>query len=341
MCNHTNNPAEIKEIFEILKALKPSQKKYLEDILISMGIIVPEEKESDTDHVLACPDCSGNSISKFGKNRLGKQRYKCKECRRIFVIPKKSLISCTRKTIRQWLLYMECMAKGMSIRKSAAVVGIHKNTSFHWRHKILNALRGELKNDVSGIVEIDEAFIAESFKGNHSRNPHFHKGRPSRGRGLRWAEKSSAARVRVLCCLDRTENIFSQVIGRERPGIQQLMSILEGKIQSGSTICTNNNIAYKTVAREFDLKLYKLAYSNEAIDEIYHNKKAKEFGRKLKEFITDFNGVATKYLNNYITWLKWDCLGKVNGSGYEVLDMFLTMIFCNACLRVRDLKLVC
>ncbi|MDP4091203.1 MAG: IS1595 family transposase [Bacillota bacterium] len=227
------------------------------------------------------------------------------------------------------------------IRKSAAVAGIHKNTSFHWRHKILNALRGELKNDVSGIVEIDEAFIVESFKGNHSRNPYFHMGKPSRERGLRWSERSSARRVRVLCCLDRTENIFSQVIGWERPGINELMKILKDRIKAGSTICTNNNMAYKTVARELDLKLYKLAFSNQVIDEIYHNQKAKTFGRELKDFITDFNGVATKYLNNYITWLKWDCLGKVHGSGYEILDMFLTMIFSNVCLRVRDLKLVC
>ncbi|MDP4089794.1 MAG: hypothetical protein Q8930_11065, partial [Bacillota bacterium] len=72
MCNHTNNPAEIKEIFEILKTLQPSQEKYLEDILISMGIIVSEEKEEE--HAIACPDCESTSIIKFGKNRLGKQR---------------------------------------------------------------------------------------------------------------------------------------------------------------------------------------------------------------------------------------------------------------------------
>ncbi|MDP4091204.1 MAG: IS1 family transposase [Bacillota bacterium] len=114
MCNHTNNLAEITEIFEILKTLQPSQEKYLEDILISSEIIVPEEKELDQEHALTCPDCRSNSISKFGKNRLGKQRYRCKDCRRTFVIPKKPLISCTRKTIKQWLLYMKCMAKGMS-----------------------------------------------------------------------------------------------------------------------------------------------------------------------------------------------------------------------------------
>ncbi|MDP4090608.1 MAG: IS1595 family transposase, partial [Bacillota bacterium] len=293
------------ERFEAFKFLKPSQIKYLQDTLFAGEPKAPEETAK-------CPACESLEVVKFGRNRLGKQRYRCKHCKRIFVLPTKCPLSCSKKKAGQWLLYMECMVKGMSIRKSAAIVGIHTNTSFHWRHKILNALKSELADNLSGIVEIDETLIVESFKGNHSKDEDFFMGRPARKRGTTLTERPSAKRVRVLCCLDRTEGIFSQVTGRIRPGIKELMNILKDKIITGSTICTNNNAAYKTVAKELDLKLYKLVSSNQVIEETYHNQKAKFFGKQLQSFLIGFNGVATKYLNHYITWLKWNCIERVS-----------------------------
>ena len=232
------------------------------------------------------------------------------------------------------------MENGMSIRNSAAIVGINPNTSFQWRHKILNAIKLELPSKLSGTVEIDEVIIPESFKGNHSKDEDFFMGRASRRRGPKLSERSSLSSVRVLCCLSRKEDIFSQVIGRLRPGIEELMGMLQDKIEAGSTICTNNNAAYRTVAKELKLTLYKLTAPNQVIKEKYDNQKAKAFGRQLKGFLTKFNGVATKYLNNYITWLKWWCLKAVMSAGFKVMDMFLKVVFSKINLRICDLKFV-
>ncbi len=119
----------------------------------------------------------------------------------------------------------------MSIRKSAAIVGINPNTSFQWRHKILNGLNGELPSKLSGTVEIDEVIIPESFKGNHSKDESFYMGRAPRKRGPKLSERGSLRSVRVLCCLSRREDIFSQVIGRNRPVAEQLIGVLEDKNQ--------------------------------------------------------------------------------------------------------------
>ncbi|MDP4090201.1 MAG: IS1595 family transposase [Bacillota bacterium] len=328
------------EVFEAIKSLKPSQIKYLENVLLSPETAIPEGNQHESSHVevLACPDCGSSSIVKFGRNRLGKQRHKCKNCKRSFVLPSKSPLRCSKKTVQQWLLYMECMAKGMSIRKSAVVVGINIKTSFYWRHKILNALKSEMKDNLSGVVEIDETGLPESFKGNRSKDANFHMGRPPRKRGVKLSETYTVRRVRVICCLDRDAGIFSQVIGRERPGIRQLISLFKDRIKTGSTICTNNNTAYNTTAKELDLNLYKLAFSSQVIEETYHNQKAKTFGRELKRFLVGFNGVATKYLNNYIAWLKWNCLRKVCNSGFSVMEMLLVIAFSSAWLRVCDLR---
>ncbi len=340
MCNEINGINDINnedELLESLMNMKPSQIQCLKDILFAKADKPSQESQNVSE--LNCPDCSASYIIKFGKNRLGKQRYRCNHCKRIFVIPTtKSPLSCSKKPAKMWLHYVECMENGMSIRKSAAIVGITPNTSFHWRHKILNAIKLELPSKLSGTVEIDEVIIPESFKGNHSKDEHFYIGRAPRKRGPKLSERGSLRSVRVLCCLSRREDIFSQVIGRLRPVAEQLLNILDDKIGAGSTICTNNNAAYRIVAKELKLTLYKLTSPNQVIEEKYDNQKAKAFGRQLKGFLAKFNGVATKYLNNYIAWLKWWCLEAVISSGFKVMDMFLKVAFSSVNIRVCDLR---
>ena len=348
MCNEINDINRISEtndinnedeLLESFMNMKPSQIQCFKDILFSKADNLSDEGQNTSD--LSCPNCSSSTIIKFGKNRLGKQRYRCNHCKRIFVIPTtNSPLSCSKKSAKMWLHYVECMENGMSIRKSAAIVGITSNTSFQWRHKILNAIKSELPSILSGIVEIDETIIPESFKGNHSKDENFYMGRATRKRGPKLSERNSLRSVRVLCCLSRRMDILSQVIGRNRPVAEQLIGVLEDKIEAGSTICTNNNAAYRTVAKELKLTLYKLTAQNQVIEEKYDNQKAKAFGRQLKGFLTKFNGVATKYLNNYIAWLKWWCLKEAMSSCFKVMDMFLKVVFSSVNLRVCDLKFV-
>ena len=62
------------------------------------------------------------------------------------------------------------MILGLSIRQCAEEVGVGVKTSFYMRHRILDVINISLKNDtVEGIVEVDEVFIRESYKGNHSK----------------------------------------------------------------------------------------------------------------------------------------------------------------------------
>ena len=43
----------------------------------------------------------------------------------------------------------------------------------YWQHWILDVINLELNDKVEGIVEVDEYFIKESFKGNHSKSATF------------------------------------------------------------------------------------------------------------------------------------------------------------------------
>lgn len=81
------------------------------------------------------------------------------------------------------------MINGYSIRKCAKIVEISIPTSFYWRHKILDAIRTYMGvGSVGGVVEVDEAFFRESFKGNHKKSTTFTMPRKAHKSYIKFAQ---------------------------------------------------------------------------------------------------------------------------------------------------------
>lgn len=80
--------------------------------------------------------------------------------------------------------YVEGMKEKDVLRLAAEKCGIGLKTSFFWRHKILDSLRGVMDGvRLDGIVESDETFFAISYKGARAlpRDAHDRGGRPRSG----------------------------------------------------------------------------------------------------------------------------------------------------------------
>lgn len=294
-----------------LSLLNKEQILHLKELLS-----VSDSKISDEDFVniikgetinplKCCPSCGSQHIVKNGSNILRKQCYKCKDCGRNYCSSTNSFFSYTKKPVEKWINYIKCMCDGLSIRATAKKTNINRNTSFNWRHKILEALKSSLPDGLSGIVEIDEIKIAESFKGNHCKNKSFELERSPRRRGLTHLKRLMVNKVSILCCIDRNMGILSEVTGSTKSNFMMLSKVLKNKIAKGSIICTTNNMAFVGVAKKFNLKLYKMTHKTEIKKEVYHIKNASAFGEGFKKFLIRFNGVATKHMNSYITWFKW------------------------------------
>lgn len=101
------------------------------------------------------------------------------------------------------------MIAGYSIRKSAETVGGCVKTAFYMRHKLLDSIRVYIgRGTVEGIVELDETFVAESFKGNHKKSG-FVMPRPSRHRGSEVKKRGiSSEQVCIATGIDRNGNII-------------------------------------------------------------------------------------------------------------------------------------
>src|SRR5271156_2759048 len=116
-----------------------------------------------------CPHCAGREIVGWGRSD-GLLRFRCKSCGRTFNALTKTPMAHLRKKER-WLEQARAMIEGKSLAKAAELCGVHPTTAFRWRHRFLRAPADDKPRTLSGIVEADETFILESFKGRWSDLP--------------------------------------------------------------------------------------------------------------------------------------------------------------------------
>ena len=194
------------------------------------------------------------------------------------------------------------MLNGYSIRKSAEICGMNKDTAFVWRHKILDALQNMADSvKLSGIIEGDETFFPISYKGNHKKSEFVmpreshHRGKQTHIRGL------SHEKVCVPCAVNRNGLSIAKITNLGRVSTEDLNKLYAGRIEEKSILCTDEMNSYIQFADKNNLELIQLK-SGKAKKGIYHIQHINSYHSNLKKFMRKFNGVSTKYLNNYLIW---------------------------------------
>lgn len=94
------------------------------------------------------------------------------------------------------------MQDSLTLRKSAARVGIDLKTAFRWRHRFLQTSARNNSNDLSGIVAVDETFFLESCK-DKRHLAH----RASRKRGGQGSKNKKEDKISVVIVRDRSGRV--------------------------------------------------------------------------------------------------------------------------------------
>lgn len=156
-----------------------------------------------------CPHCAGRAIVAWGRSH-GLSRFRCKSCGRTFNALTKTAMAHLHKRER-WFDHARAMIEGKSLAKTAELCGVHPTTAFRWRHRFLGAPAADKPRKLSGIVEADETFILESFKGRWSDLPRKarKRGGPARHPGLH------SDNIPVLVARDRRGATFDAVLPQD------------------------------------------------------------------------------------------------------------------------------
>lgn len=275
----------------------PSEQSAIVSTLLELSTSYSSISDSEESKATSCPNCASSEIKANGKLK-GVQRYFCKSCSKNFSettgkfwyhIKKKDKVN----------KYLFCLLSGYSIRKSAKETGISIQTSFDWRHKLLTSFNSVSPKEFEGILESDDLFFTYSQKGDRNLD------RPARKRGQPASKTGiSNEKVAVIASCDRSGNKDFKVATLGRISKKDINNALEGKLDKVNTICSDSHRSYTAFTKGIDIahKKFNASKGQKIADKVYHVQNVNNMDKRLRQFMDSFNGVATKYLQNYLNW---------------------------------------
>jgi len=250
-----------------------------------------------------CPQCGTTRVHKRGKQN-GVQMYKCSECEKWYSATTGTPLWDIKKKDK-WQSYLNCMQQGMSIKKTAKEVGISIQTSFDWRHKILSVLNNEVPAKLSGRVECDELELPLSNKGERNLT---RKARKRSSDFIRNTETKEVTTVQVVSAIDENNQTYFKAVETKRITVKQLTKTLGKKLDKHATLITDKHPSYRPFVKSKPCIKHKTVKSNEHVnkeDKKINLQKVNNQHKQLRHFLDRFNGVSSKYLQNYLNWFAY------------------------------------
>lgn len=237
-----------------------------------------------------CPHCAAARVYKHGRS-AGLQSYLCLACKKSFNALTGTPLA--RLHLREkWLPYLQCMIDSQTVRASAAATGIHRNYGFRWRHRFLGDAKRQRALPLQGIVEAGETYRIESQRGSR------HLTRPASRRAI------TSEHDCILVARDRAGATVDFVTGRGPVTNQQLLACLPPVLARDVLPVIEGAAAYPAFAATARIMHEAVNVSaGVRVRGTIHAQKVNRYHSHFKTWLVRFNGVASRYLPNYLGWL--------------------------------------
>lgn len=251
-----------------------------------------------------CPYCKNPSVHKRGKQN-GVQMYRCKSCEKWYSETTGTPLSGIQLKDK-WQSYLYCMEQGIPIKKIAKELSISIQTSFDWRHKILSSMNSLVPIELKGVVECDELELSTNEKGNRDLD------RLSRKRSSDFKRnqgKSVDTVVQIVTAIERESGKkYLKAVQTKRLSKEDIEQAFNGKLANNTVLITDKHPSYSAFAKGNSTIKHKTLLARDHVD-----KKDKSIQlqivnnthKQLRGFLKPFNGVSTKYLQNYLNWFAY------------------------------------
>lgn len=241
----------------------------------------------------ACPHCDGIRIQRWGRFS-GRQRYRCTSCGRTF-----STFTGTAlyylKRLDAWVSYLWCVDARLTVRQAGDLAGVHRDTAFRWRHRLLTQWRLDDDTVLRRRIVVGEILFPFSAKGSRSLQ------RPPRPRGTRWISVLPTGQVaRVLVARQNDVAMLMKVLGGRSVRVGDYEVDLLPRCRAVQDVVgpRGPRSLLAAMARRLNARYRWMLLDRDAAMELHHVR------RGLKDWLMPFRGVATRYLENYLQWFR-------------------------------------
>lgn len=293
---------ELNRVFRAIREMTWSQRK---ELMGRLQAVQADEQvhclvEDRMQTLGMCPRCHGQHVVRNGMAQ-GLQRYKCRGCGRTFNALTGTPLARLRYRQR-WLGQAQALIDGVSITKATQQLKVARSTAFRWRHRFL-ALPHHIKaGRFSGIVEADESCLLKSCKGR--RHELREQARKARRRGGRATRRGmSVEHDIVLVVRDRSGACTNQIV--QTLDTAHLAAVLQPVLAADAVLCTDGSAALAAAARHIGVEHHAInASAGQHALGPWHINNVIGYHSRLKNWLRQFNGVASFYLPHYLGWFR-------------------------------------
>ena len=327
---------EIKELFSQLP--EGAQEELLEEllqdqelqgkVLVSAGQEVSSKRKKKP-----CPHCRSTNIYRRGQQK-GVSMYSCKDCSKWYSETTGTPLY-EIKLKNKWQAYLKCMEQGMPIKKIAKELGICIQTSFDWRHKILSSLEQFAPKELCNEVECDELEMALSNKGsrNLDRKPRKRGSDFKRNQG-----KDNLTVVQVVTAVEREGGKYLRAVATKRLSKKDIAEAIGDKLANNATLITDKHPSYKAFAKDNPSLKHKALLAKDHVDKkdkAIHLQRVNNTHAQLRKFMHPFNGVSSKYLQNYLNWFAY--ADKIKSSKQTIKQWLIAILLADQGYQLFEL----
>ena len=255
---------------------------------------------------LSCPRCSSQSFRKHG-HCLGIQRYRWKKCGRCF----KETVNTPLHWIHnktKMVQYAETLPEHLSIRNTAIRIGISVSTSFSWRHKILSSFMSLAASPAASPVGACQITMPRSYKGK------------------REVPEKQAPATRTIMVSDARGIPCLQLLPDKCTAFKASQILTSSLSDSASIACRPAHLLSRAAEMTGRPSVEQRTLRIKLIEKI------NSVQTQLEQWMERFNGVATKYLQQYWNWFRAET------SLIQSIEVFLNECFAHR--RLKDYRIV-
>jgi transposase-like protein len=126
---------------------------------------------------VACPHCGDMEVYTLtgkatSKEPVRKGVYKCKGCRKQFTVTVGTLFEGSHIPLNKWLMAVSLMCsskKGISAHQLHRMLGLTYKSAWFMAHRIRYAMKQDTREQLTGIIEVDETYIGGKRHGKQGR----------------------------------------------------------------------------------------------------------------------------------------------------------------------------
>ena len=148
----------------------------------------------------------------------------------------------------------------------------------------------------------------------------------------------SKEQICIATALDRQGNLIIEPLCKGRMTYKELENLYKGHIGENSILCTDSHKSYIRFATDFNLD-HKRIKTGKHKEDIYHIQHINNLHSNLKRWMHRFNGVASKYISNYMHWFKWLRIFESDKDSIKTKNFIVQSNVVCAYTKVKDFKL--